>query len=45
MLDSTARNDENQMDELEAGVSLLRGQYRIKDYMVRGGFGIIPIRS
>jgi len=40
VLDSTARNDENQMDELEAGVSLLRGQYRIKDYMVRGGFGI-----
>lgn len=40
MLDSTARNDENQVDELKAGTTLLRGQYRIRDYMVRGGFGI-----
>ncbi|MEX0338163.1 MAG: serine/threonine-protein kinase [Arenibacterium sp.] len=33
------------MDELPAGATLLRGQYTIEQYLVRGGFGITYLAS
>ena len=40
MFDQNTTDDERQNDELAPGTTLLRGQYRIEQYLVRGGFGI-----
>ena len=37
--------DENRHDELELGTTLMHGQYRITDFLNRGGFGITYLAS
>jgi serine/threonine protein kinase len=45
LLDNDAHSAERQVDELPAGATLLRGQYTIEQYLVRGGFGITYLAS
>ncbi len=40
VFDTSSTQDNDQVDELPAGTTLLRGQYVIEQYMVQGGFGI-----